>query len=85
MSRIVTCDEDSINLDVGFKNKWDWSWLEKKINVDFKKVIPSMTWKGDSIILFCVSESIRNVNLRKQTHNMSASNGVRNKDITKVQ
>ena len=44
-----------------------------------------MTWKGDPIISFCVGESIRKVNLRKQTHNMSTSNDVRNKDITKVQ
>ena len=83
MSRIVTRDEDSVNLDIGIKNKWNWSWLEKK-NVDVKKVVPSMTWKGDPIISFCVGESIRKVNLRKQTHNMSTSNDVRNKDI-KVQ
>ena len=57
----------------------------KKINVDVKKVVSSMTWKGDPIISFCVGESIRKVNLRKQTHNMSTSNDVRNKDITKVQ
>ena len=44
-----------------------------------------MTWKRDPIISFCVGESIRNVNLRKQTHNMSTNNDVRNKDITKVQ
>ena len=56
----------------------------KKINVDVKKVVSSMTWKGDPIISFCVGESIRKVNLRKQTHNMSTSNDVRNKDI-KVQ
>ena len=84
MSRIVICDEDSVNLDIGIKNKWNWSWLEKK-NVDVKKVTPSMTWKGDTIISFCVGESIRKINLRKQTHNMSTSNDVRNKDITKVQ
>ena len=44
-----------------------------------------MTSKGDLIISFCVGESIRKVNLFKQTHNMSTSNDVRNKDITKVQ
>ena len=44
-----------------------------------------MTWKGDSIISFFVGESIRKANLRKQTHNMSTNNDVRNKDITKVQ
>ena len=38
MSRIVTRDEDSVNLDIGIKNKWNWSWLEKKINVDVKKL-----------------------------------------------
>ena len=27
-----------------------------------------MTWKGDFIIWFCADESIRKVNLRKQTH-----------------
>ena len=43
-----------------------------------------MTWKGDPIISFCVSES-KKVNLRKQRHNMSTSNDARNKDITKVQ
>ena len=43
-----------------------------------------MTWKGDPIISFCVSES-RKANLRKQRHNMSTSNDARNKDITKVQ
>ena len=52
--------------------------------MDVKKVVPSMTWKWDPIISFCVGESIRKVNLRKQTHNMSRSNDVRNKDITKV-
>ena len=46
---------------------------KKIINVDVKKVVPSMTWKGDPIISFCVGESIRKVNLRKQTHNMSTS------------
>ena len=50
----------------------------KKINVDIKKAVPSITWKGDPIISFCVG------NLCKQTHNMSTSNDVRNKDITKV-
>ena len=58
-------------------------WKKKK-NLDIKKVAPFMTWKGDPIILFCVVESIRKVNVRKQTHNMSTSNDVRNKDI-KVQ
>ena len=57
----------------------------KKINVVVKKVVPSLTWKGDPIISFCVGESIRKVNLRKQIHNVSTSKGVRNKDITKVQ
>ena len=57
---------------------------EKKKNLDIKKVAPFMTWKGDPIILFCVVESIRKVSVRKQTHNMSTSNDVRNKDI-KVQ
>ena len=57
----------------------------KKINVDVKKVVSTMTWKGDPIISFCVGESIRKVNLRNQTHNMSTSNDVRNKGITKVQ
>ena len=56
----------------------------KKIIVDVKEVVSSMTWKGDPIILFCVGESIRKVNIRKQTHNMSTSNDIRNKDITKV-
>ena len=84
MSRIVTHNEDSINLDIGIKNKWNWSWQEKKINADVKKVVPSKTWKGDPIISFFVGES-RKVNLRKQTHNMSTSNNLRNKDITKVQ
>ena len=48
----------------------------KKI-VDVKKAVPSMTWKADPIISFCVGESIRKVNLRKQTHNMSISNETR--------
>ena len=56
----------------------------KKKNVDVKKVVSSMTWKGDPIISFCFSESIRKVNLCKQTHNTSTSNDVRNKDIAKV-
>ena len=85
MSRIITRDKDSVNLDVGIKNKWNWSWLEKKINVDVKKVVPFMTQKGDSVISFCVGESIKKANLRKQTHNMSTSNDVQNKDIAKVQ
>ena len=54
-------------------------------NVDNKKVVPSMTWKGDPIISSCVSESIRKANLRKQTHTVSISNDMQNKDITKVQ
>ena len=44
-----------------------------------------MTWKKDPINLFCVGESIEKVNLHKETHNMSTSNDVQNKDITKVQ
>ena len=44
-----------------------------------------MTWKGDPIISFCVGESNRKVNLRKQTQSMSTSNDVRNKGIAKVQ
>ena len=58
---------------------------KKQINVDVKKVVPFMTWKGDPSISFCVGESIRNVHLCKQTRNMSTRNDVRNKDITKVQ
>ena len=84
MSRIVTRDKHSVNLDIGVKNKWNWSWLEKKY-VDVKNVVPSVTWKGDPIISFSLCESIRKVNLCKQTHNMSTSNDIRNKDITKVQ
>ena len=84
MSRIVTRDKHSVNLDIGVKNKWNWSWLEKKF-VDVKNVVPSVTWKGDPIISFGLCESIRKVNLCKQTHNMSTSNDIRNKDITKVQ
>ena len=57
----------------------------KKINVDVKKVVSSMTWKGDPIISFCVGESIRKVNLCKQTHDMITRNDVRNKEITKLQ
>ena len=83
MSRIVTRDEDSVNLDIDIKNKWNRSWLEKKCRC--QKVVPSKTWKGDPIISLCVGESIRKVNLRKQTHSMSVSNDVRNKNITKVQ
>ena len=30
--RIITRDEDSIDIDAGIKNKWNWSWLEKKDN-----------------------------------------------------
>ena len=48
-------------------------------------VVPSITWKGDPIISFCVGESIKKGNLRKQIHNMSTSKDVRNKDLTKVQ
>ena len=58
---------------------------KRKKNVDIKKVVPSMTWKGDPIISFIVGESITKVNLRKETHNRSTSNGIRNKSITKVQ
>ena len=43
-----------------------------------------MTWKGDPISSFYVGESIRKVNLRKQTHNISSSNNIQNKDVTKV-
>ena len=60
------------------------SW-KKKINVDVEKVVSSMTWKGDPIISFCVGESIKKVNLRKKTRNMSTNNDERNNDITKVQ
>ena len=58
---------------------------KKRINIDVKRVVPSMNWKGDPIIQFCVGESIWRINLRKQTHNMSTSNDVRKKDIKKVQ
>ena len=44
-----------------------------------------MTQKGDPVISFCVGESIKKANLHKQTHNMSTSNDVQNKDTTKVQ
>ena len=57
--RISTRDEDSIDIDAGIKNKWNWSWLEKKITVDVKKVALSTTWKGESLISFCASEFIR--------------------------
>ena len=48
-------------------------------------VVPSMTWKGDPIISFCVGESITKGNLCKKIHDMSTNNNVRNKDLTKVQ
>ena len=67
MSRIVIRDKDSITQDIGIKNKWNWSWLGKK-NADVKKVVSSMTWKGDPIISFCAGESIRKVNICHQTH-----------------
>ena len=67
MPAIVTRDEDSVNQDICNKNKWNWSWLEKKLNVDVKKVVLSMTCKEDPIISFCVGESIRKLNLHKQT------------------
>ena len=39
-----------------------------KKNADIKKVVSSMTWKGDPIISICAGESVRNVNLCQQTH-----------------
>ena len=59
--------------------------LAGKKNADVKKVVPSMTWKRDPINLFSVGESIGKVNLHKEAHNMTTSNDVQNKDITKVQ
>ena len=54
-----------------------------KKNADVKKVVSSMTWKGDPIISFCAGESIRKVNICQQTLTY-VRNNVRNKDITKV-
>ena len=33
----------------------------EKITVDVKRVAPSTTWKGDSLISFCAYEFIRKV------------------------
>ena len=33
----------------------------EKITVDVKRVAPSTTWKGDSLISFCAGEFIRKV------------------------
>ena len=38
LTRFVTHGEDSINLDIGIENKWNWSWLEKKINKVSRKL-----------------------------------------------
>ena len=59
--RIITRDEDSTDIDAGIKIKWNWSLLEQKVTVDVKKVAPSTTWKGDSLISFCAGEFIRKV------------------------
>ena len=32
--RIITPHEDSIDIDASIRNKWNWSWLEKKITAD---------------------------------------------------
>ena len=85
MSRIVTRDKDSINLDIGIKNKWNWCWLEKNNKCRCSDSCPIHDLERDSIIAFSVADSIRKENLSKQMHNMSTSNGVRNNDITKVQ
>ena len=37
--RIITPGKDSIDIDTGTKNKWNWSWLEKKITADVNKVL----------------------------------------------
>lgn len=57
LTRIVTLDENNINLDIAIKNKSNWSWLEKQINVHFKKVFP-LSCKGDPIISFFAGESV---------------------------
>lgn len=58
LTRIVTLNENNINLDIAIKNKSNWSWLEKQINVHFKKVFPLMSCKGDPIISFFAGESV---------------------------
>ena len=51
--RIITPHEDSIDIDASIRNKWNWSWLEKKITVDVKTVALSTTWKGDFNFILC--------------------------------
>ena len=51
--RIITPHEDSIDIDASIRNKWNWSWLEKKITVDVKTVPLSTTWKGDFNFILC--------------------------------
>ena len=31
------------------KNKWSWSWLEKKIVLDIKKILPKSQWTSGPV------------------------------------
>ena len=31
-------------IDISVKNKWNWTWLEKKLVVDIGKILPKTKW-----------------------------------------
>ena len=57
---IISRDEDCENIDACVKNKWNWHWLEKRVTVDGKKLLPSSAWNAGNLT-FNVGESIRKV------------------------
>ena len=36
-------------IDAKVKNKWSWSWLEKKIVLDIKKILPKSQWTSGPV------------------------------------
>lgn len=50
MFQIITRKDESKAREIDssgwkIKNKWNWSWIDKKISVDIAKILPKSNWK----------------------------------------
>ena len=59
--RIVSRDDASSLNENGVKNQWNWSWLEKKIELRIKETCPKASWRGDPVINVYVGAFMRKV------------------------
>ena len=60
-SSILSCEADCVNIDIGITSRCNWHWLEKKVTVNVKKVLPSSSWNNGKKLTYFVGESIRKV------------------------